>query len=94
MKKQLDCDREDACKAKFEGLYTRVNPMLQVSLKVAREKGASNWVTACPLFDHDTVLNKGEFVDAVYIRYGWTIPDLPSTVCVVPPSAFSMHLTA
>jgi len=58
LKKQLDCDREDACKAKFEGLYTRVNPMLQVSLKVAREKGASSWVTACPLFDHDTVRKK------------------------------------
>jgi hypothetical protein len=36
-------------------------------------------VTATPSFDHDTVLNKGEFVDAIYIRYGWTLPGLPTT---------------
>src|SRR4051812_15426633 len=36
---------------------------------------------AFSFFDHDTVLNKGEFVDAVYIRYGWTLPNLP-TNCV------------
>jgi hypothetical protein len=74
---ELDCELEEAHKTELERLYTSVCPMMQVSLKVAREKGASSWVTACPLFDHDTVLNKGEFVDAVYIRYGWTIPDLP-----------------
>jgi len=43
------------------------------------EKGASSWVTATPLYDHGTVLHKGDFVDAIYMRYGWTLPDLPVT---------------
>ena len=82
---QLDLDQEHLHKAKFDRLYTDVSPMMQINLKVAREKGASSWVTALPLFDHETVLNKGEFIDAVYIRYGWTLPDLPLTcVCGAP----------
>ena len=32
-----------------------------------------------PLFDHGTVLHKRDFVDAVYIRYGWALLDLPTT---------------
>ena len=54
---------------------------MQTCLNIAREKGASSWVTACPSNDHSTVLSKAEFVDAVYIRYGWVLPDLPDA-CV------------
>jgi hypothetical protein len=82
---QLDCDQEQAHKEKFDQLYTVVSPMMQINLKVAREKGASSWVTALPLFDHETVLSKGEFIDAVYIRYGWSLPDLPlNCACGAP----------
>src|SRR4029079_2508655 len=62
-----------------------VNPMMQINLKVAREKGASSWVTALPLFDHETVLSKGEFIDAVYIRYGWSLPDMTLTCACGSP---------
>jgi hypothetical protein len=54
---------------------------MRMCLKVAREKGASSWVSAAPSYDHDTVLSKADFIDAVYIRYGWTLPNLPD-VCV------------
>ena len=53
---------------------------VKAALKTTIEKGASSWVTSTPLFEHDTVLHKGDFVDAVYIRYGWVLPDLP-TAC-------------
>jgi hypothetical protein len=46
-------------------------------LNIANEKGASSWVSASPSHDHDTVLSKADFLDAVYIRYGWTLPNLP-----------------
>ena len=45
---------------------------MKLAMKTTVEKGASSWVTATPLFDHDTVLHKGDFVDAIYMRYGWT----------------------
>jgi hypothetical protein len=50
---------------------------LKLAIKLAREKGASSWVTARPLLDHSTVLHKGDFRDAIYLRYGWTPPKLP-----------------
>ena len=52
---------------------------LKLALKACSEKGASSWVTAVPSFDHGTVLHKGEFTDSVYIRYGWQLPNLPTT---------------
>jgi hypothetical protein len=50
-------------------------------MDIAREKGASSWVTAVPSHDHHTILSKGDFIDAVCIRYGWIPPNLPD-VCV------------
>jgi hypothetical protein len=58
-------------------------------MKNTVEKGASSWVTATPLYDHGTVLHKGDFVDAVYMRYGWILPDLP--VKCPCGSAFSLQ---
>ena len=62
---------------------------LKIAVSAASEKGASSWVTASPSYDHGTVLHKGEFVDACYIRYGWTLLNLPLTcACGV---AFSLQ---
>ena len=51
---------------------------LKIAIKQACEKGASNWVTARPRYSHPwTVMHKGEFRDAIYLRYGWEPPNLP-----------------
>jgi hypothetical protein len=58
---------------------------LNLCIKIAVEKSASSWVTARPLHVHSTVLNKGDFRDAIYLRYGWTPPNLPALCgCRVP----------
>src|SRR6185437_2730872 len=46
-------------------------PLLQPRRKV-RPAG-----TASPSYDHGTVLHKRDFVDSCYMRYGWTLLDLP-----------------
>ena len=38
-------------------------------------------MTARPLEAHHTILHKGDFRDAIYIRYGWPVPCLPPTCC-------------
>ena len=38
------------------------------------EKGSSSWLTVFPFHDH---LNKREFWDAIHLRYGWTLPNIP-----------------
>ena len=43
---------------------------LQRTMELASEKGASTWLTALPLQDQGFNLNKGEFQDALALRYG------------------------
>ena len=50
---------------------------LRRCLDLNKEKGAGSWLTALPLKDHGFCLNKQEFRDAVYLRYGWRIPNTP-----------------
>ena len=78
---KLDLDREQYYKDQFKKLFDAAPSSMQACMNVAREKGASSWVTACPSHDHNTVLSKGDFIDAICIRYGWTLPNLPD-VCV------------
>ena len=60
-------------------------PLLSIELQRARElaclKGASSWLTVLPLDDHAFSLHKGDFRDAVCLRYGWSLPHLP-TECI------------
>ena len=51
------------------------------AVDLAREKGATNWLSVIPLKGMDFELNKREFCDAVRLRYDWPIPDKPS-ICV------------
>ena len=46
-------------------------------LKCAQEKGASAWLSALPLKRLGYTINKQEFRDAVALRYGWSVPEMP-----------------
>eukprot|EP00794_Sanderia_malayensis_P006323 gene6323-7047_t len=46
-------------------------------VKAATEKGASAWLSALPLKKYGYALNKREFRDAIRLRYGNNIPDMP-----------------
>ena len=55
--------------------------MIPTKLKVndiAQCEGASSWLTTLPLKEEDFALSKREFIDALYLRYGWDVPRLPS----------------
>jgi hypothetical protein len=64
----------------MDQLMKRFSKETQKAIIEARQKGASSWVTA-RLEQHNTVLNKGDFRDAICIRYGWQVPFLPHTCC-------------
>lgn len=46
-------------------------------MDLARERGASSWLSVLPLSDQGFHLHKGEFTDALCLRYGWTLPNTP-----------------
>ena len=41
------------------------------------EKGSSSWLSVLPLKDQGFNLNKGEFRDALNLRYGWQMKNAP-----------------
>jgi hypothetical protein len=75
----VDVENEARHKDSLKLILNGAPAELKLALQAATEKGASSWVTAAPSFDHGTVLHKGEFTDAIYIRYGWPLLNLPTT---------------
>ena len=67
-------------------LANELNSILSTDQKrkiaLAKEKGSSSWLTVLPIEEHGFFLNKGEFRDALHLRYGWDIRNVPqSCVC-------------
>ena len=61
-----------------DDLYSQLSDSLQRAVNLAKEKGASTWLTVLPLTDHGFALHKSAFHDALALRYGWTPCKLPS----------------
>ena len=49
------------------------------AIDLASEKGASNWLNALPLNRYNFNLNKSEFRDGIYLRYGYELIKTPLT---------------
>ena len=70
----------DICQANELNNVLSIDQKRQIAL--AKEKGASSWLAATPIEEHGFFLNKGEFRDALHLRYGWDIRNTPqSCVC-------------
>ena len=79
---EVDKEADDRFKGKLNVILEVAPAELKKAVEAASEKGASSWVTAIPSYDHGTILHKGEFLDACYIRYGGSLLDLPATLCI------------
>ena len=70
-------NREELTK-EAEDLYNLLPAHLQRAVDLAKEKGASTWLTALPLKEYGFALHKAAFHDAMALRYGWTPANLPT----------------
>ena len=48
-------------------------------MDLSTEKGASNWLTVLPVEEFGFSLHKGAFRDALALRYGWQLSNIPQT---------------
>ena len=55
------------------------SPDLLCSLTLISQHGASAWLTALPLKQHNFWLHKGDFRDALCLRYNWPLKFIAST---------------
>ena len=71
-------DREKEEEEKKRVLFDNLDPALKRLLDQASAKGSSSWLSCIPLSHQGFVLNKSEFRDALCLRYGKSIKNLPS----------------
>ena len=69
--------KEEKLKNNFENICKLLPESDRRYLQTAAEKGASAWLAVLPLQSLGYSLNKREFQDAIRLRYGWNIPDMP-----------------
>ena len=60
----------------------RLSPSLRRTFEAASECGSSGWLITLPIAPHGFAMPKGEFRNALCLRFGWRVPNLPQTfVC-------------
>ena len=82
LKKECAKTKEMKNKSLMNHVKSQLTPERVRLFEVSTEKGSSNWLTALPIKEFGFDLSKGEFRDAISLRYGWRPSDLPlSCVC-------------
>ena len=69
--------KEERLKEEHEKISDLLEEKKKKLFHAAREKGASSWLSALPIQRLGYTINKQEFRDAVCLRYGWRIQDMP-----------------
>ena len=57
-------------------IHSQLTPELKRCVDLAKERGASSWLSVLPLSEQGFHLHKGEFRDALCLRYGWSLSAL------------------
>ena len=65
--------------SKRESLMSEVSPSLRCSLTLISQCGASAWLTALPIKQHNFWLHKGDIRDALCLCYNWPLKFISST---------------
>ena len=76
-KKEINERNRHLQEEKSKNVYNHLTPELKRCVDLAKEKGSSSWLAVLPLEEHGFFLHKGEFRDALAIRYGWTPNNIP-----------------
>ena len=71
-------NKKEMSSKEADDLHSQLPLQLQKAVELAKENGASIWLTALPLKEHGFSLHKASFHDAMALRYGWSPSNLPS----------------
>ena len=63
-----------------DALQSDLSSSLKCCVDLAKESGSSSWLTVLPILEHGFHLHKGDFRDALSLRYGIT-PSNTSSTC-------------
>ena len=77
LKKEVRDSNRQRSEQQANIVYSQLSPHLKRQVDLAKERGASSWLSVLPIEDQGFHLHKGEFRDALCLRYGWTLPNTP-----------------
>ena len=77
-RKQISASRNEICRNIESQLRARLTIEQLRALDLSQMKGASSWLSALPLVNDHTHLNKREFSDTIRLRYRWPLKRLPA----------------
>ena len=81
----LRVSRRNDLSAQADLLCDKLSPQLRCAFEAASERGTLCWLTTLPIAEYGFALSKGEFHDALCLRFGWQPVNLPQTcVCGKP----------
>ena len=69
--------REQRQEQELNNILPCLDKRTKIKIEMAKETGASNWLSSLPIKAKGFQLNKQEFKDALAMRYGWEIEGLP-----------------
>ena len=78
IKSEVTAEKEQTFVAEGNAIAAELDDKGKRLLTCAQEAGASAWLAALPLKKLGYCLNKQEFRDALCLRYGWKIADMPA----------------
>ena len=88
---ELRADKTTRENEKVEWLRQHLDPSKLKLYEAITEKGASSWLNAMPLREHNFYLDKQTFWDSVHLRYGIPLSRLPmKSVFAMPNLMLSM----
>jgi hypothetical protein len=76
-KKTTKLAREGLYKAELDDIMKDESDSFKRVLETATERGSYLWLSVLPLKDLGFILNKVEFLDAIALRYNWSIKGTP-----------------
>ena len=77
LKKEVRDSNRQRSEQQANIVYSQLSPHLKRQVDLAKERGASSWLSVLPIEDQGFHLHKGEFRDTLCLRYGWTLPNTP-----------------
>ena len=77
IKREIKESKREMTEARARNIVSHLNPQQQRLMELAMEKGSSSWLTVLPLKEHGFHFHKGEFRDAISLRYGWSLSHTP-----------------
>ena len=89
--KTIQARKRETEKAKKSTILQNLSADQAYMVKLASEKGASNWLNVLPLTKYGFDLNKMEFKDGIHLRYGMDLKHTPVNSPVDIYSPQNMH---